>query len=92
MSRSWSSGSTRRWRKLRAAVLARDGGRCRLALPGVCAGAADQVHHTRGKRHGDDPAHLIAACGPCNRAIGDPSTARRTPDPKPQPRTRWDTR
>lgn len=38
MSRSWSGGSTRAWRALRAAVLeenvARNGGACQLAYPG----------------------------------------------------------
>lgn len=104
MSRSWAGGSTRQWRRTRAQVLYRDGYRCRAhpdgwcakanARPHACTGRADlhgphagHAHHTRG-RHitGDDPRHIVAACAPCNQAIGDHTT---TPDPDPQPRTRW---
>lgn len=31
MSRSWAAGSTAEWRRTRAAVIARDGRRCRMA-------------------------------------------------------------
>src|SRR5690349_13460202 len=96
MSRGWAGGSTRRWRRIRREVLDRDGWRCRLAIPGTwvtrdgktqaCLVAADCVHHTRGKAHGDDPRHLIAACTPCNLKVGDPAA---TPDPAPRPRTDW---
>jgi hypothetical protein len=85
MSRDWSGGSTRRWRRIRAAVLranlAENAGRCRLAVPGVCSGPADQVHHTRGKAYGDDPRYLTPACGPCNRHVGNPA-ARAAPQPR----------
>ncbi|HEV2784686.1 MAG TPA: hypothetical protein VGX25_35325 [Actinophytocola sp.] len=85
MSKAWAKGSTRRWRKIRARVLARDRYRCQLRRPD-CAGRADQVHHTLGRAvTGDDERYLVAACGPCNRGVGDP--ARR--DPQPAPRTRW---
>lgn len=90
MSRSWSSGSSRRWRQVRAYVLEvnrrRNRGRCRLNIPGVCTGVATQVHHTRGRKiTGDDPRFLVAACAPCNRHVGEPSKR------KPQPRrvTKW---
>ena len=44
MSKAWKGGSTTAWRRVRALVLARDGYRCRLALPGgVCTGLATQV-------------------------------------------------
>ena len=59
MSRSWGAGSTRRWRRIRAAVLhdnqVTNGGRCTIAMPGVCTGQADCVHHTQGRAvTGDD--------------------------------------
>lgn len=85
MSGAWAGGSTRAWRKTRAAVLARDRYRCRLDVgrgcakhgrpcPGVCSSVATVVHHTRGKAvTGDDPAHLVASCAPCNGHIGEPA-------------------
>ena len=100
MSRSWSGGSTRRWRTVRAGVLAANraqhGGRCQLQVgvacprhdrpcPGVCTGTADTVHHARGKRYGDDPRYLVAACAGCNGHVGDPATF----SPQPTPRSRW---
>lgn len=105
MSRTWSRGSTRRWRRIRAAVLehnlASNGGRCTLQIPTVCTGRADCAHHTHGRAiTGDDPEHLVAACTACNLHIGDPQThnpactlcAQRptnTLDPEPRPATRW---
>lgn len=98
MSRAWAGGSTRAWRNLRTAILARDIGKgCRAhregwcerkpAKPHDCTDAQDTAHHTLGKAiTGDDPQHIVAACTPCNLAIGDPSNAA---DPQPQPRTRW---
>jgi 5-methylcytosine-specific restriction endonuclease McrA len=84
MSKSWSGGSTRRWRKTRLRVLRRDQWTCQLRIPGRCLTAADCVHHTLGKTHGDDPTHLVAACTPCNRHVGDPA---KQVDPKPLPWT-----
>jgi 5-methylcytosine-specific restriction endonuclease McrA len=76
MSKAWSKGSTTQWRKLRAAVLTENqrtnGGRCVLALPGVCTGVADQVHHVAGKAAGDDRRLLVACCAACNRRVGNP--------------------
>lgn len=73
MSRSWAAGSNPGWRRVRALVLGRDGYRCQLRLD-VCTSVATTVHHTIGKKvSGDDPAHLVAACAPCNGKVGDPS-------------------
>lgn len=84
MSTTWSKGSTRAWRRVRAAVLLRDGYTCRLRLPG-CTGRAEHAHHTLGRAvTGDDPAHLVAACAHCNLAVGQPS-----PDPAPRAVTQW---
>lgn len=85
MSGSWSGGSTRAWRRIRAQVLARDAHRCQLRLDG-CTTRAQHVHHTRPRELvGDDPAHLQAACEHCNLKAGDP----RTVDPPPRPKTWW---
>lgn len=71
--------------RTRAAVLDRDGRRCRLTLDG-CATIATHVHHTRPREIvGDDAAHLVAACAPCNLAAGDP----RPHDPPPRPGHWW---
>jgi 5-methylcytosine-specific restriction endonuclease McrA len=83
MSRSWAAGSTPRWRRIRAQVLHRNvlehGGRCQVALPWVCQGQADQVHHTMGRQvTGDDPAYLVATCRACNLAIGEPGRSPQT--------------
>jgi len=85
MSRSWSKGSTRAWRRLRAWVLAENQrtnqGRCTLAIPKVCTGQATQVHHTQSRAIvGDDPKYLVAACQACNLHVGQPG--RNSPEPK----------
>lgn len=80
MSRSWESGSSRQWRRLRRQVLERDGYRCRLELEG-CTTIARHVHHLAGKAQGDDPSKLVAACKSCNLKVGDPT--RHDPDPTP---------
>lgn len=88
MSRSWAKGSTRAWRRTRALVLQRDGYQCQLQIPGVCTTRATHVHHTKGRAiTGDDPAHLVAACAPCNLQVGDPTTRRH--DPPPRPTSKW---
>ncbi|ONI73096.1 hypothetical protein ALI144C_44920 [Actinosynnema sp. ALI-1.44] len=85
MSRSWSGGSTRAWRRIRARVLARDGHRCQVQLDG-CTLTATEVHHTRGRAiTGDDERYLVASCKPCNLKIGDPSKR----DPSPTPHSSW---
>lgn len=86
MSKNWVGGSTRAWRRTRAVVLARDGMRCQLGIPGVCKYRADCVHHTLGRGvSGDNPAFLQAACTPCNLTIGDPTEQ----DPAPRPKAWW---
>jgi 5-methylcytosine-specific restriction endonuclease McrA len=93
MSEAWEKGSTRRWRRVRALVLARDAHTCRARVPGTCVGRSTpmHVHHIHGKSRcagcrADHPDHLIAACEPCNLRIGDPG---RDQEPKPRPVTRW---
>jgi 5-methylcytosine-specific restriction endonuclease McrA len=90
MSGAWGRGSTRAWRKVRLAVLRRDGYRCQLLIDGVCTTIADCVHHLRGKAHGDSPRDLVASCTPCNLHVGDPLNAGKAPaDPAPRPSTTW---
>lgn len=87
MSRGWEKGSTRAWRRTRAAVLLRDRGLCTLKIQVVCTTTADCVHHTQGKAvTGDDPRYLTASCTPCNLKIGEPST---NTDPQPKQVTEW---
>jgi hypothetical protein len=95
MSKAWAGGSTRQWRRVRAAVLAHNrlpkrlggnDGLCVRAIPDVCTGQATQVHHTLGRAvTGDDPRYLEATCAPCNQHIGEP----RTHEPQPKIRSRW---
>jgi hypothetical protein len=86
MSTAWAGGSTRAHRQARARVLERDGGRCQVKIPGICRTIADQAHHTLGKGiTGDDPAHMIASCAPCNQHVGDPTRH----DPTPTVKTWW---
>lgn len=92
MSTSWVGGSTRHWRKTRAAVLARDNWICQLCHRTIDPRLTNphpmsaQVHHTQGKAKGDDPAHLQAAHRLCNQQAGDPTT---NPDPKSKQMTKW---
>jgi hypothetical protein len=89
VSRSWAGGSTAHWRRLRRAVLFANvqehGGRCQLALPRVCTGTADQVHHMKGKAFGDNPRDLLAVCRACNLKVGNPTRT----SPAPRPTSRW---
>ena len=93
----WEGGSTREWRRIRAAVLKRDGYICQLKIAGVCTYRADCVHHLYGKDSGDNPRGLVASCTPCNLHVGDPTKPKRNAsgrrraayDPRPQPRTAW---
>lgn len=84
MSRSWAKGSTYAWRKMRRAILLanqhENRGRCTLAIPKVCTHTATEVHHVKGKAHGDDPKWLVPCCKPCNLHVGSP--ARHSPQPR----------
>lgn len=87
MSESWSKGSTRAWRRIRAGVLARDGYECQLRIDGVCTGRAHHAHHVRGRAvTGDDPRWIVAACAACNLNVGDPTRAA---DPPNEGVTQW---
>lgn len=84
ISASWAGGSTRQWRRVRAAVLARDANRCQVQTD-ACTTIATCVHHLDGRSvTGDDPSRLVASCTPCNLKLGDV----RTNDPQPRP-TKW---
>lgn len=89
--RGWAgSGSTTRWRQVRALVLARDGYQCQIKGP-RCTGVADTVDHIVALKDGGamyDPAGLRAACLRCNAGRrDDPTTA---PDPtRVEIRTVW---
>lgn len=80
-------GSTRQGRKVRARVmadnLATTGGRCTLAIPGICTVRATQAHHTLGYYvTGDDARYMQATCAECNNKVGDPRRAAAKPQPK----------
>lgn len=61
------NGSTRQWRKVRAAVLARQ------PLCAVCGRPAEHADHIEPVSRGgtDRPANLQALCAGCNLARGD---------------------
>lgn len=95
MSRTWASGSTSAWRKVRALVLSRDGYLCQLKVRGVCTTYAPMMgghaHHLHGKASGcagcaaDLPSHIVASCRACNLATGEPAAA----DPPNRSVTQW---
>lgn len=85
MSRAWAGGSSTESRKQRAEILARDNYRCQLRIPGICLHKADQDHHRLGKGVSERLEDRVAACGPCNRRVGDP----RANDPQPRVRRQW---
>lgn len=73
-----------RWVRARRLVLARDGYRCTLELPG-CTGVAVHVDHIVPRRFGggDELANLRAACASCNLRRGDGL------EPVAEPGTAW---
>lgn len=104
MSTGWAGGSTRAWRLVRSAVLARDGYRCRAHTDGWCAKANRTTEHTctgRAEQTGEHAGHVHHTRG---KAFGDNPAhlvaACQTCnlhignpdngiDPQPRPRTRW---
>jgi len=66
-------GSTRRWRRLRALVLARDGHRC-----ATCGRYGNDVDHIVPRCMGgpDVPSNLRVRCAHCNRTDGGKLGAR----------------
>lgn len=83
------NGGSRRWRRIRAYVLERDGYTCQLRLDG-CTHKAEHAHHVLGWEYGDAPEDasgrrlVVASCAHCNLKTGRPNL-----DPSPTPRTRW---
>lgn len=91
-----STGSTRRWRRIRALVLTRDAFACRFILEDgrACGAYATHVHHIDGRAHGagDDPARLAAACARHNLEKGpEPGLEAKQPTTAGKHRrpTRW---
>lgn len=86
-------GSDRRWRHFRTRILERDSptgraqdARCQLTYPNICLTHANNVHHLEpwtGHPADANPDRCIAACGPCNKHAGQPTT--QDPEPKPWP-------
>jgi len=89
MTSAWTNGSTRRWRRIRLAVLQRDGWVCQLRLAG-CTGRATCAHHVLGRSvTGDSMEHIVASCTSCNLKVGQPGRPRRRPVPRQQVYNRW---
>ncbi len=77
MSKAWANGSTRRWRRIRQAVLHRDGYACRAHTDGWCNANTDphtclgtapldgpnpgEGHHTLGRQLTGDDPNHIVA-------------------------------
>lgn len=67
-------GSTRRWRRLRLLVFARDGHKC-----ATCGGYGNDIDHIRPLALGGAsvPANLRVRCAHCNRSDGGKLGAKR---------------
>jgi 5-methylcytosine-specific restriction endonuclease McrA len=74
----WYSTYVRMRRDYLAHNQAENGGRCALAIEGVCTTTATQVHHVLGIQVSKlDVEYWLPACAPCNNKVGDP--ARHSP-------------
>lgn len=67
-SAAWSGGSSRAWRRLRAATLARDGRRCRRCGRGAYLGHELEAHHVVPRALGgpDHTANLVTLGRSCH--------------------------
>lgn len=85
----WANGSTSSWRRIRLAVLIRDGFRCQLPVDaaGNYDRDADDVAAAvlTVPANPNDPTNLRAACALHNQQRGDGTDRRRRPRP-----TRWE--
>lgn len=73
------------WRRLRAAILDRDGHQCRLGYD-CCTGHATDVDHVvpACQGGGDEPSNLVAACRACHRSkTGREARGARAPVSRP---------
>lgn len=90
MSQAWAGGSTRAWRRLRAAVLERDGARCQVLVDdqpcGQPAGTVGHLDPLSAGGHKLAPMHrLRAECARHNYSDG----ARLGNATRRQPRRSW---
>ena len=79
---------TSHWRRVKAQVIARDGGVCRLRLPGCTIQATTADHIIPWLQGGGwyDLSNLRAACDHCNKVRG--GQTQRNPR-KPKPSREW---
>lgn len=76
--RSDLDGNRWLWSGTRRIVLARDGRRCQLRIPGVCTIDATEVDHItpRSLGGGDDLPNLRSVCHPCHLGRGMAESGR----------------
>lgn len=92
MSAGWKNINRRYWHDhIRPQAMRRNqithGGKCELAIEGVCTGRAEQVHHVLGVSVSPyDLRYLQAVCRACNNKIGDPQKYK---DPPSKPLPHW---
>lgn len=65
------------YKRSRAIVEERSGGRCEVELADVCTGMLEQTHHRqpRSRGGGEDPANLLGLCRACHQWIHEHPTA-----------------
>ena len=73
----------RPWRRVRDAVIVRDGGVCQLRYPGRCTGTATTADHVLPVAYGGDNelVNLRASCVACNEHRGAGRSSRQRPSP-----------